>query len=207
MPPIFYVSYAALWVLMLTQGVLLLLVYRHFGLISLGTVEGVQRDGLAVGEVALPVMGVTAQGEPFDWSPKPGHLSLLAFVSPSCGPCVKILPIILQMAQAINQIEVILITDGKSERALQLVEQFHPPASVACIAGEGSSLALAYHVRVSPFTFLIGKDGRILAKSLCDSTARLQYLLDAAGLELPPELLEPAAQLLQVKTKSFSQEV
>ncbi len=105
------------------------------------------------------------------------------------------------MARVINQIEVILIIDGKRERALQLEAQFHPPTSVTCIAAEGSGLALAYQVRVSPFTFLIGKDGRILAKSLCDSTARLQYLLDAAGLELPPELLEPAPQLLQVKTQ------
>ncbi len=157
MPTIFYVSYIALWVLLLTQGVLILLIYRHF--------------------------------------------YLLAFVSPSCGPCVKILPTILQMARVLNQIEVILITDGKRERALQLVEQFHPPTSIVCIAGEGSGLAHAYQVRVSPFTFLIGKDGRILAKSLCDSTARLQYLLDAAGLELPSELLEPTPQLLQVKTK------
>ncbi len=192
MPIIFYVSYIALWVLMLCVGILVFLVYRHFGLMSLGTIEGVQRDGRAVGEAALSVIGVTAQGEPFDWSPQPGHLYLLAFVSPSCGPCIKILPSILRLAVMANTVEIVLVVDGERERVMRLVERFQPPASVLCLAENKSGSTQAYQVRVSPFAFMVGKDGRILARSLCDSTARLQYLLNAAGLELPAELLEPA---------------
>lgn len=201
MPNIFYASYIALWILMLCIGILVLLVYRHFGLMSLGTVEGVQRDGLAVGEVALPVIGVTDQGEPFDWSPKPGHLYLLAFVSPSCGPCVKILPTILRLAVIANTTEIVLVVDGERERVMRLVERFQPPTSVLCLAENRSGSTQAYRVRVSPFAFMIGKDGRILAKGLCDSTTKLQYLLDAADLKLPSELLETAPQLLQAKTE------
>ena len=44
MTSIFYVSYIAMWMLLLIEGFLLLLVYRHFGLAALGTIEGVQRD-------------------------------------------------------------------------------------------------------------------------------------------------------------------
>ena len=52
MSTLFYVSYVALWLLLLTIGVLVLLLYRHFGVMSLGTLEGVQRDGLPIGSVA-----------------------------------------------------------------------------------------------------------------------------------------------------------
>jgi len=45
MSPVFYVSYGALWLLVLVLGVLVLLLYRHFGMMAMGTLEGVQRDG------------------------------------------------------------------------------------------------------------------------------------------------------------------
>ncbi len=54
MSTLFYVSYVALWVLLLTMGVLVLLLYRHFGMMSLGTLEGVQRDGLPIGSARAP---------------------------------------------------------------------------------------------------------------------------------------------------------
>ncbi|PZW20539.1 hypothetical protein EI42_05912 [Thermosporothrix hazakensis] len=38
----FYALYFLLWLLVLFLSVLLLLVYRHFGFLALGTVEGVQ---------------------------------------------------------------------------------------------------------------------------------------------------------------------
>jgi hypothetical protein len=58
----FYASYAAVWLLVLVLGMLVLLLYRHFGLMSMGTVEGIQRDGLAVGEVAPPIIGSAPDG-------------------------------------------------------------------------------------------------------------------------------------------------
>lgn len=190
MPPLFYVSYAAMWILLLILSILVLLIYRHFGLLQLGTVEGVQRDGLDVGESAPSVRGVTAQGNSIEWVPQPAHTYLLTFVSATCEPCAKILPSILQFAALTNEAEVILIVDGSRERTVQLIEKFHPPSSVLCIAEKGSITSLAYKVRVAPFAFLIGKDGRIYGKSLCDTVVRLQYLLETGGLKLPEKLLE-----------------
>jgi len=50
MSGIVLISHLALWLLVLVNFVLVLLLYRHFGLMSLGTLEGVQRDGLALGD-------------------------------------------------------------------------------------------------------------------------------------------------------------
>jgi hypothetical protein len=201
MPPIFYVSYAALWMLLLIQGVLLLLIYRHFGMISLGTVEGVQRDGLAVGELAPTMTGVTAEREPFEWTPQPGHAYLLAFVSPTCGPCAIILPALLQLAVVSREVEVLLIVDGPYERLDRLIEQFHPPAPVICLAEEQSRIYLTYQVRISPFAFAIGKDGRIYGKGLCDTTARLHSLLEAISVEIPIDLLGATQQPIPLHIK------
>jgi len=203
MPGIFYVSYLALWLLMLVEGILLLLVYRHFGLAALGTAEGVQRDGLPVGEIAPPIRGVTAEREAFELIPQSGQLYLLAFVSPTCGPCAEILPAIHQVAREINEVKVVLVVDGSRERAVQLIERFHPPTAVTCLAEGDTGIYRSYLVRATPFAFMIGKDGLIRSKGLCNTTSRLRQLLSSVGKEVSRDALESApenaSQLAQMK--------
>jgi thiol-disulfide isomerase/thioredoxin len=182
-----------MWVLLIVMAILLLLVYRHFGLAALGTAEGVQRDGLQIGEVALPLTGVTAHGESIELVLQPGSLYLLVFVSPTCTPCTEILPSIHQLAMINGEVKVILIVDGSRERVVQLVDKFDPPVSVTCLAEGETDTYQGYHVRVTPFAFMVGKDGRIQAKGLCNSTTRLRHLLSSVGLEIPDELLQPVA--------------
>ena len=100
MPTLFYASYAALWLLLLVLGVLLLLLYRHVGLMALGTLEGVQRDGLPVGSVAPPISAVTAAGEDRGWQPTRGRPELLIFAAPDCAPCRAVLPAVNRLAAA-----------------------------------------------------------------------------------------------------------
>src|SRR5581483_3868177 len=94
------VSYIALWALVVVMGVLLLLLYRHFGMMSLGTLEGVQRDGLSVGSVAPPIGGVTAAGTDISWNPKAGEPQLLMFVAPDCEPCGVVLPFVERLSRS-----------------------------------------------------------------------------------------------------------
>ncbi len=184
-PTIFYVSYIAMWMLLLIEGLLLLLVYRHFGLAALATIEGVQRDGLKVGDSAFPIEGVTAQGEQIQWSPGSGRSCLLAFVSPNCSPCERILPSILQLATANSQLEVTLVVTGPKSLATKLRNKFHLPSSITCLADEGERIHEDYRVRVTPFAFMVGGDGRVCAKGLCDTVERLQALLSAGGHDVP----------------------
>lgn len=185
MSAIFYISYVALWLLMLVEGVLLLLVYRHFGLAALGTAEGVQRDGLAIGEKAQDITGLNTDGQMTLWKPGQGHNYFLAFVSPECGPCARVLPYINQVAANSSDLEVILITSGPKERLDQLIEKFHPISSILCLTDDGSGTSQHYRVRVTPFAFVVGENGQILAKGLCDQAKRLQDLLAAGGQKSP----------------------
>jgi hypothetical protein len=50
------------------------------------------------------------------------------------------------------------------------------------LAEDGSGAFSRYRVRVTPFGFVIGGDGRILAKGLCGDRARLRGLLEAADM-------------------------
>lgn len=112
MPTIFYVSYIVLWVLLILQGILLMLIYRHFGLMALSTAEGVQRDGLSVGVLAPTIRGAAVDGTITEWQPSAGHSHLLVFAAPDCGPCTKILPTLTQLAAASDRVRVNFIVPG-----------------------------------------------------------------------------------------------
>lgn len=175
------VSYVALWILMLAMAVLLLLLYRHFGMMSMGTLEGVQRDGLPVGAVAPAISGITADGVDTGWKPTSDRPQVLLFAAPDCEPCANVMPHVNQLAQSGANIGVAAIVPGPKAEAIAMRERYHSP--FLTLAEDGSGAFGRYRVRVTPFGFVIGPDGRVMAKGLCGDAGRLRHLLHAAGLK------------------------
>lgn len=193
------VSYVALWVLVVVMAVLLLLLYRHFGMMSLGTLEGVQRDGLAVGSAAPPVGGITADGIDRGWEPKTGRYQLLLFAAPDCEPCATVMPLANRLGRSREAgIDVAAIVPGTKADAVRMVRRYDPPFMT--LAEDGSGAFNRFRVRVTPFGFVIGPDGRILAKGLCSDPSRLGGLLQAAGLKDAAALLQTPAQSITLVT-------
>jgi len=188
MTELFYASFVALWLLVVVIAVLVALLYRHFGLMVLGTLEGVQRDGLSVGAVAPAFSAVTADGQDARWEPTRGRPQLLIFATPDCAPCAEILPHVNRLAAAVgHDLGITTVVPGPQEDAEQLAGRYRPPYRV--LAEDGSGVFGRYKVRVTPFVFLVGGDGRILAKGLANDVSRLRRLLDVAGLEDEAEAL------------------
>jgi thiol-disulfide isomerase/thioredoxin len=201
MSTLFYVSFAALWLLLLTMGVLVLLLYRHFGVMSLGTLEGVQRDGLAIGSVAPPISGVTAAGQDTRWEPKRGQPQLLLFAAPDCEPCATVLPHIDGLARAVNgDLGIVAVMPGPRDEVTRFVERYRP--RFPCLAEDGSGAFTRYRVRVTPFGFVLGSDGRVLAKGLCGDQVRLRGLLEAADLRDVAQALPAPVQPAQITLRN-----
>jgi hypothetical protein len=197
MSAVFYVSYGALWLLILVLGVLVLLLYRHFGMMAMGTLEGVQRDGLAIGTVAPAIGGVTPQGDDIAWEPSRGRPELLIFASPDCEPCKTVLPYVNRLGEMRGQaVGITAVVPGPRDAVARLVDQYDPP--YPCMAEDGSGAFNRFQVRVTPFGFVIGTDGRVLAKGLCSDPARLRSLLNAGGLEDEAKALTAPSQPIQL---------
>jgi hypothetical protein len=159
------------------MGILVLLLYRHFGLISMGTLAGVQRDRVPVGEQAPPILGTSADGEPIAWRPGP-DLRI-----PEREPCQAVLPHGRYLAMTVlrQALQVVAVTEGREDAAGRLREKFQLPGP--CLAEGGSGAFSSYRVRVTPFGFVIGGDGRVRAKCLCNEANRLRELLSAGGMQ------------------------
>ena len=183
----FYASYGALWVLVVVLALLVLLVYRHFGMAALGTLEGVQRDGLAVGDQALELTGVDAAGDPFIWAPG-GAPAFLLFAASECQPCAAVLPFVNRLAEAADSaVDVIAVVAGASPSATRMQETYG--LSFPVLAEDGSQGFQGYRVRVTPFGFVVGEDGRVRAKGLCSDASRLRDLLAAGGMEAAAQVI------------------
>lgn len=204
MSPFFLVSYVALWVLVVVMAVLLLLLYRHFGMMSLGTLEGVQRDGLPVGTVAPAISGITADGTDGGWEPRTGSYQLLMFAAPDCEPCETVMPHVNRIARARDAgVAVAAIVPGPRSEAVRMVNRYDPP--FLTLAEDGSGAFGRFRVRVTPFGFVIGPDGRVLAKGLCGDIGRLGNLLHAAGLKDAAAVLQAPAEPLTMVTNGSSE--
>lgn len=182
MSGIFVVSYVALWALVVVLAVLVVLMYRHFGMMSMGTLEGVQRDGLPLGTPAPTIGGIAADGTDKAWEPRTGRPQLLLFAAPDCEPCATVMPLVSKMATspAGEGIDFTAVVPGPRAEVIRMAQLYDPP--YLCFAEDGSGAFNRFRVRVTPFGFVIGADGRVLSKGLCGDASRLKELFNAAGL-------------------------
>jgi methylamine dehydrogenase accessory protein MauD len=178
----FTVSYMILWLLVLAIAVLLLLVYRHFGLIAMSTGEGHERDGLSLGREAPMISGVDRENSRIQWDSKRGLHTLLVFMAPGCEPCDVIAPQLGVLGRTLADVpfRVVTVASGRGEEVKALEERTGD--GVLCLADDGSGAMPNYEVRVTPFGFLIGPDGRVKAKGNCSTTERLRTLVEASEL-------------------------
>lgn len=188
----FYVSYAALWALVIMMAVLVLLLYRHFGVMALGTLDGIQRDGLPIGDAAIPAIVVDAADQPVTWSPKPGRSTLLLFASTGCEPCLEVLPYVRALAEAAHErqlaFDVVTISPGPVDEARDMTAQFGGP--LTAYAENAGGAYSAWKVRGTPFAFVVDEYGKVAAKGLANTPVRLGEIVSAAGLEPVAALLE-----------------
>jgi hypothetical protein len=92
------------------------------------------------------------------------------------------------------------IVPGPRDEASRFVDRYHP--SFPTLAEDGSGAFSRYRVRVTPFGFVIGGDGRILAKGLCGDRARLRGLLEAADMHEIARDLPAAAQPVAITPRN-----
>lgn len=176
-------SYIALWAVVAFQGVVIFLLLRQLGLMYLGTAQGIARDGLAVGKRAPQFTVRGLAGEPIALSDFAGTPLLLVFGSPNCAPCKHLIPHLNAFAEKHSrELRVLFLSRGELEEARRFAREEDVQVPVA--AHPDDTLPDQYQARVTPFGFVIGADGTILAKGLVNNHEHLEMLMHMAGEEL-----------------------
>lgn len=178
------ISYLALWVLVIVQGIVLLVVLRTLGSFMLSTREAIERDGLAIGTRAPVFVAEDATGSEVRLSDVLGKWLVLLFAFPACRICRELLPDMGTLSRELgSEARVLLLLRGSLDDLRLLLEQENPTIESWAIGHHG--VAERFRVRVSPFVHVIDPAGNVKAKGLVNNREAVEHLLRDAGFTHP----------------------
>jgi methylamine dehydrogenase accessory protein MauD len=177
-----------LWAFMVLEGLLLFGILRQFGVLyrrldelrSTNT-SPFATQGVAPGTPApaftLPRLG----GDDLSLSDYQGRPVLLAFLSPGCGPCEKLLPHIDALVDRpdLSPLQVLLVSQGSREVNRHYVDQHNIRSPL--LLQEGREVLEAYLVQGTPFVFGIDANGVVRQRGVANGREQLESLLPPMG--------------------------
>lgn len=156
----FFVSYAALWVLVVLQSLILLgivgIIYRFQ---QSSTSSG--SANVAVGKDAPKFSAVDLFGLSIESADYAGRLTALLFVSHDCHACRETLENDMDYLMRKAKGNVILICRAERQDCMRLVEQYE--LKVPIIVDRNNQLSELYGISSVPTTVLIDANNRILS--------------------------------------------
>ena len=141
------------------------------GVLDLGTIEPVETPAVAlkVGELAPPFTATTLDGKPLALADLKGNVTLIDFWATWCAPCVAELPAIKAIHAefaADPRFRVVSLSLDENEADLRRYATADKLDWPQALVGPESPIVAAYGATAIPATFLVGPDGRIIARDL-----------------------------------------
>jgi thiol-disulfide isomerase/thioredoxin len=152
--------------LALTFGVIRRL-REHDELIAKGTSGGTgQQPLLPVGQRSADFTGTTTSGDPVARDLLSGD-TLVAFLTPSCTPCQKRIPDLVDAARSWpgGRRDTLTVIVGDADAASEYVEQLAPVAQVV-VEQPGGEIVAAFGVEAYPTFSVIDKTGTVLRSAI-----------------------------------------
>lgn len=178
-------SLVALWVLTLFLAFLLAGALRQIGIIQirLGADPGalITRSGLDRGSIApdFALVDVRTQ-QRVVLSSLPRRATVLVFMSTSCSACVTLVPHLNEvLGTRGDEFEFVAICRGSMDACRALLTNTGLRAPL--LHDAGGTTEAAYGVTLTPFTFVLDADHRVLVRGIANSWAQLESLLDQEG--------------------------
>ena len=138
----------------------------------------VPNDGLGIGEPAPIIEGTDARsGKPRGWDPIPGHAAVIAFLSPTCAPCVALVPHLNRLARsrrAVSVVVVVLPGEGVDYGATL-------DALIAVLQDADGRAQRDYMVSRTPLVFAIAPEGAVAMRTASNDLIALEDTLDGLG--------------------------
>jgi hypothetical protein len=185
-------SYALLWILILVvAGMLAGLIYVVADLIRrVGPDRGpvVPNDGLKIGSRAPMLGGAEVRtGRAVQLSDYDGRSVAVVFLSPTCKPCVELVPHLNEMAKYQRNVPILVVVlQGHG------FDYAHALTDRILLLGDAEGkLQAAWEVERTPLTYVINADGTVRMKSVSNDLLDLEDTLDGIGWQQGTRPWEP----------------
>ena len=148
----FYLSYIALWILVVLQSLVLLGVVRIvYQLQQNGATSG--SHGVSLGEEAPAFSAVAISGVPISSTDFAGRLRALLFISPDCPACTEILEDIEYLNHKAQGNVIVICRASRHQSCTQLVEQYEFTNPI--IEDKDAHISQLYRISAVPTAVII----------------------------------------------------
>lgn len=182
-------SYVALWIVVAILSVIVLGLVRQLGLIHLrlGPEQNLwtTREGLEIGSAAPGFRAMDVlHGEELTLQNLKGKPSVLVFLSPTCGPCVELMPHIRDFQKSKSgRVSLVLLSQAspQSSREFAITHQLNVPV----ISDADGEIFKTYQAPATPFAYRLDKEGVVRRRGVVNTFEALEALLDDASSSEP----------------------
>jgi hypothetical protein len=189
MSPIFWASYGVEWLVIGALTIMVILMYRHFGLMIMPGGQRMNYSGLDVGAraPALPLRLDGLRSAAYDWASADRarneyKATFALFAMPACPLCDALSREDAQvpfLTERYPSIRFLWIDSGD-----QLTHQVSGGWTVA--SSPNSDAHNLMEVPGSPFSYLVSQDARILAKGLVNDATDIEAVIASSGHSQTP---------------------
>lgn len=183
-----------LWVLVVVLYLLVLLLYRQWGLSLVSASERVNRGGLDLGERVPPLADLVTSADPLGNSSGNGWVSsslyaIGVFLIPNCPICSDLKDELatIEFGDIWPDSHVVLIEridDADQSRIVQTDGFLH----IRFQDSDGAIFS-RFDVQQAPFAFVISADERVQAKGVVNTVDAISTLVERANEGLEPEVI------------------
>jgi peroxiredoxin len=177
---IWAVMFAALWVLLLAESVMIVLLSRHMRRLYEERAPDVANVGPALGAVVPEIEAVDIAGQTLALGGPAPRKRLLLFLSPGCAGCRTAIREVYRVPSHLAQI--ILLWNTSHQKTRDLFEEYQ--IDLPMVADESQQLWRQFDITGVPFAIVVDEAGRVAAKAFAQSAEQLDALL------APPEPAE-----------------
>ena len=174
------VSQILLWVVVILQGLVIMALARQVGVLHERVAPAgalVSAGGPGVGEKSprLEVHALAGNAITIGGDLRPGHASLMLFVSATCPICKKLIPIAKDFAKA-ERLDVLFVGDSDLAEQRKLIAQFDLDERRFV---NGPEIGMTYRVDKLPYAVLLDDGGVIASKGLVNGREHFESLIIA----------------------------
>jgi methylamine dehydrogenase accessory protein MauD len=177
MDGVYVISYIMLWALTLILVIVVLGLLNAVTTLRqrLGPEPGALaiNDGPLIGSQAPRLEGTLLSGVHIGRAAS-DHTTVLVFVSPTCDPCLRLLPQISGFVRRTPEVDLFVILQGSAKSARELVSLYEIPANV--LVDTDGTITAAFGVRATPFGLAIDTDWIVRTKGIANDAGHLEAL-------------------------------
>lgn len=177
----FWASYALLWVLVAVLTLLVLLLYRQFGLMFMPNKERLALAGRDLGSRApdFELLAVDGAALHLSWGVTGGgpQPRFLLFAAPTCPLCARVWNAVETLALEWPMVEFVWIDGDGPGVGEEHDARGSAPAGWLVTQSPGEAAHSAMSVPGFPYGYTIAADGRVLAKGLVNDRSDVEHQL------------------------------